>query len=85
MPTDLPYWVLLLRGLSPWQTRNAAENTYCVFCEPDDHDSFTDQNSHAAGCPYMAVPRCIACEKHLEGHVDSLCPAGGWTPLLGET
>jgi hypothetical protein len=37
-----------------WQTRHAAENTYCPWCAGDD-DDWKDQKRHHDGCKFVAV------------------------------
>lgn len=80
----LPYWVLVLRELTPWATRNAAE-TYCVICG-DKPPQYSNQNEHQLDCIYKSIPPCIACGVDLEHHRDECCNAGGWTPrdVVGE-
>lgn len=36
-------------------TRHAAENSYCLFCEPKGYDHWKDQQEHAPRCEFVAV------------------------------
>jgi hypothetical protein len=43
-----------VQKIGPWGTRNAAENTYCVFCGHDDSvDRWSDQRQHVLGCEWV--------------------------------
>jgi hypothetical protein len=56
---DALAWLLQQATDLEWQTRHAAENTYCPDCARPE-DAYTDQREHHPGCPYvrnMAVLR----------------------------
>lgn len=43
-------------GINPMLgTRHAAENSYCLWCEPKGYDHWKDQQEHAPDCPFVAV------------------------------
>jgi hypothetical protein len=41
-----------------WQTRHAAENTYCPYCN-NDSDAWEDQKEHHDGCQFVMVVNAV--------------------------
>jgi hypothetical protein len=44
------------QGVDPFLgTRHAAENSYCLWCEPKGYSHWEDQEEHAPDCKFVAV------------------------------
>jgi hypothetical protein len=44
------------QGVDPMLgTRHAAENSYCLWCEPKGYDHWYDQEEHAHDCEFVSV------------------------------
>ena len=47
-------WLIQNAEANEWQSRHAAENSYCQYCA-DDSDDWNDQKTHHGGCEYVAM------------------------------
>lgn len=45
-------WLVEHAKLTEWQTRHAAENRYCPYCESEE-DEWRDQKEHHDGCHFV--------------------------------